>query len=256
MSNIASAFQNGKAYVGFLTGCDPDYETSKQCMLALAEGGADLIEVGIPFSDPIAEGPVIQEADLRALKSGATTDTVFRLVDELKDSIHCPMVFMTYLNVVFSYGYERFFSRCAEVGIQGIIIPDMPFEEKGEVESVASRYGIDTISLIAPTSEERIRLIASKAQGFLYVVSSLGVTGVRKEIVSDLGGIMEQVRSVTDLPAAIGFGINTPEQAKEISSYADGIIVGSAMVRMVEQYGADAPAHIRDYVREMKAAMN
>lgn len=255
MSNIKAAFDHGKAFIGFLTAGDPDYETSKACLLALAEGGADLIEVGIPFSDPIAEGPVIQGADLRSLQSGTTTDSVFRLVEEVRESISCPMVFMTYLNVVFSYGYEHFFARCAEVGISGIIIPDMPLEEKEEVSCVASRYGVDTVSLVAPTSRERIRLIASQAEGFIYVVSSLGVTGVRDKIVTDLSGMLSEIRSVTDLPAAIGFGISTPEQARQMAEYADGVIVGSAMVRMVEQYKKDAPQHIYDYVKKMKSAL-
>ncbi len=255
MSNIAKAFDHGKAFIGFITGGDPDMETSRQCILEMARAGADLIEIGIPFSDPIAEGPVIQYADLRALASGATTDKILDLAESVRKETDVPMVFMTYLNVVFKYGYEKFFSRCQQIGMDGVIIPDMPYEEKGEADEVASKYGVDVISLIAPTSDERIKMIAADAKGFVYVVSSMGVTGMRSEIKTDLEAIVGEIKKATDVPAAVGFGINTPEQARKIAAYADGVIVGSAIVKIVAEYGKDAPKHVYDYVKSMKDAI-
>lgn len=255
MSRIAKAFQNQKAFIGFLTAGDPCMEKTEEFILEMERAGADLIEIGIPFSDPIAEGVVIQEANIRALSMGATTDRVFEMVADIRKKTRIPLVFLTYLNPVFHYGYERFFARCEETGIDGIIIPDMPFEEKGELEPFARAHGVDVISLIAPTSEQRIGEIASQGTGFLYIVSSMGVTGMRSEITTDLGAILEAVRKATDVPAAVGFGINTPEQAAKISRIADGVIVGSAIVKIIEKYGAEAGPHLYEYVHSMKKAM-
>ncbi len=255
MSNISKAFDHGKAFIGFITGGDPDMETSRKCIVEMARAGADLIEIGIPFSDPIAEGVVIQAADLRSLNAGTTTDMVFDLAESVIKETQIPMVFMTYLNVVFKYGYEKFFANCQKVGIAGVIIPDMPYEEKGEADEVAVKYGIDVVSLIAPTSDERIQTIASDAKGFVYVVSSLGVTGIRKEIKTDLKSMVAEIKKSTDIPAAVGFGINTPEQAAKIASYADGIIVGSAIVKIIAEHGKEAPAYVYDYVKSMKDAI-
>ena len=255
MSNIYKAFENKKAFIAFLTAGDPDFETSVECFKAVARAGADLIEVGIPFSDPIAEGPVIQEADLRALDGGMTTDKVFELVKEVRKETDVPMVFMSYINPIYHYGAEKFFEKAAEVGIDGAIIPDMPYEEKDELAGAAKKFGLDIISMIAPTSEERIKMIAKEAEGFIYVVSSLGVTGVRSEINTDLGSMMNLVREVTDIPAAIGFGISTPEQARKMAGYADGAIVGSAMVRIVAAEGKNAPLKLYEYVKSMKEAL-
>ncbi|MDY3919892.1 MAG: tryptophan synthase subunit alpha [Candidatus Limivivens sp.] len=255
MSRIAKAFQNQKAFIGFLTAGDPCMEKTEEFILEMERAGADLIEIGIPFSDPIAEGVVIQEANIRALSVGATTDRVFEMVADIRKKTRIPLVFLTYLNPVFHYGYERFFARCEETGIDGIIIPDMPFEEKGELEPFARAHGVDVISLIAPTSEQRIGEIASQGTGFLYIVSSMGVTGMRSEITTDLGAILEAVRKATDVPAAVGFGINTPEQAAKISRIADGVIVGSAIVKIIEKYGAEAGPHLYEYVHSMKKAM-
>lgn len=255
MSNIYKAFENKKAFIAFLTAGDPDFETSVECFKAVARAGADLIEVGIPFSDPIAEGPVIQEADLRALDSGMTTDRVFELVKEVRKETDVPMVFMSYINPIYHYGAGKFFEKAAEVGIDGAIIPDMPYEEKDELAGAAKKFGLDIISMIAPTSEERIKMIAKEAEGFIYVVSSLGVTGVRSEINTDLGSMMNLVREVTDVPAAIGFGISTPEQARKMAGYADGAIVGSAMVRIVAAEGKNAPLKLYEYVKSMKEAL-
>ena len=231
MSNIKKAFEKGKAFIAFITCGDPDLETTARAVRAAAENGADLIELGIPFSDPTAEGSVIQGANLRALNGGITTDKIFAFVKELRKDVTVPMVFMTYANVVFSYGAKKFISACRESEIDGLILPDLPFEEKEEVDVVASRYGIDLISMIAPTSKERIRKIAKGAKGFLYVVSSMGVTGERTNITTDIGGMLKEIRSVSSVPAAVGFGIHTPDQAAEISKTADGVIVGSEIGR-------------------------
>lgn len=255
MSKIAEAFNHGKAFIPFLTAGDPNLEKTEEFILEMERSGADLIEIGIPFSDPIAEGIVIQEADIRALASGTTTDKIFDMVAKVRPQVRIPLVFMTYLNPVFHYGYDRFFRRCQEAGIDGIIIPDLPFEEKGELDDIAAAHGVDLISMIAPTSEERIQKIAAEAKGFLYVVSSMGVTGVRSEITTNLGTILENIRKATDVPACVGFGINTPEQAAEIASIADGVIVGSAIVRLAEQYGGHAAEHIGAYVRKMKESV-
>ena len=255
MSNIYKAFENKKAFIAFLTAGDPDFETSVKNFKAVAEAGADLIEIGIPFSDPIAEGPVIQEADIRALEAGMTTDKVFDLLKEVRKDVDIPIVFMTYANPVFHYGADRFFKNASEAGADGIIIPDCPFEERHEFDEVAAKYGMDFISMISPTSEDRIKKIASQAKGFIYVVSSLGVTGVRSEIKTDLESIVKLIKEATDTPAAIGFGISTPEQAAKMSKVADGVIVGSAMVRIVASEGVNAPEKLAEYVREMKAGM-
>lgn len=255
MSNIQKAFENGKAFIAFITCGDPDLETTAKAVRATVENGADLIELGIPFSDPTAEGPVIQGANLRALTGGITTDKIFAFVKELRHDIRVPMVFMTYANVVFSYGAERFISRCKDIDIDGLILPDLPFEEKEEFLPLCHKYNVDLVSLIAPTSENRIAMIAKEAEGFLYIVSSLGVTGMRSEIKTDLSSMVKVVRENTKLPCAIGFGISTPEQAKKVASISDGAIVGSAIIKLLEQYGKDAPKYIGEYVKEMKSAL-
>lgn len=255
MSRIADAFRDKKAFIGFLTAGDPSMEKTEEFILEMERAGADLVEIGIPFSDPIAEGVVIQNANIRALKAGATTERVFEMVSRVRRRTQIPLVFLTYLNPVFHYGYEKFFARCRDVGIDGIIIPDLPFEEKGEVAPLAAACGVDVISMIAPTSSQRIERIAGEAAGFLYVVSSMGVTGVRKEITTDLEGMLGAVRKATDLPAAVGFGISTPEQAAKIAAAADGVIVGSAIVKIIEKHGEAAGPEIYEYVRSMKAAV-
>lgn len=255
MSNIRKAFEDGKAFIAFITCGDPDLETTAAAVRAAIENGADLIELGIPFSDPTAEGPVIQGANLRALDGGATTDKIFGFVRELRRDVKIPMVFMTYANVVFSYGTEKFISTCRNIGIDGLILPDLPFEEKGDFQPICQKYDVDLISLIAPTSENRIAMIAKEAEGFLYIVSSLGVTGARSEIKTDLASIVKVVRENTDIPCAIGFGISTPEQAKKMADISDGAIVGSAIVRLLEKHGKDAPRYIGEYVKSMKEAM-
>ncbi|MDR1733482.1 MAG: tryptophan synthase subunit alpha [Oscillospiraceae bacterium] len=257
MSKTASAFRNGKAFIGFVTGGDPTIAKSEEFILAMAEAGTDLIEIGIPFSDPIAEGPVIQEANLRALSAGATVEKLFGLVQSVREKIQTPLVFLTYLNPVYHYGYEAFCKRCAEVGLDGLIIPDMPFEEQEELRSIADSFGVDLISLVAPTSEARVTEIAAAARGFLYIVSSMGVTGVRSEITTDLGAICTRAHAVSDVPVAVGFGVHSPAQAAAITAAgADGVIVGSAIVKLCAEYGAGAAPYLADYCRAMKAAIS
>lgn len=256
MTKIRQAFENGKAFIPFVTCGDPDLETTAAFVRAAAENGADLIELGIPFSDPTAEGPVIQGANIRALKGGVNTDKVFDLVRELRKDIDVPLVFMTYANVVFSYGAERFIKTCSETGIDGIILPDIPFEEKDEFLPVCHKYDVALISLIAPTSKNRVGMIAKEAEGFIYLVSSLGVTGVRSEIKTDLSSIVSVIRENTDIPVAVGFGISSPQQAHDMAEISDGAIVGSAVVKLIEKYGKDAPKYVGEYVKDMKSAVS
>ena len=255
MSRISKAFKNQKAFIAFVTGGDPDLETTERLIPQMAAAGADLIEIGIPFSDPIAEGVVIQAADERALRAGTTTDKLFDMVKRVRQKVDVPLVFMTYINPVYTYGTEKFAQKCAECGIDGIIIPDVPFEERDEVSGACETAGIELISMIAPTSHERINMIARQAKGFLYCVSSLGVTGVRSRITTNIKEMVDQVKAVSDIPCAIGFGIATPEQAREMAAVSDGAIVGSAIVKIIARYGKDCIEPVCSYVRDMKAAV-
>lgn len=255
MSRIAQAFQNGKAFIPFITGGDPDLETSEQLLVALQEAGADLIEIGVPFSDPIAEGPVIQEANERALLAGCTTDKLFDMVASARKKVSIPLVFLTYANSIYAYGKNRFMERCRQAGIDGVIVPDLPYEEREEMAPDCAEFGIDMIPIITPTSKERITMIAKEATGFIYCASSLGVTGVRKEIRTDIGEMVACVRKATDAPVAVGFGISTPEQAVAMASVSDGAIVGSAIVKLIAQYGKESKEPVAGYVRKMKEAI-
>lgn len=256
MSNkITEAFAKGKAFIPFITCGDPSLEITEQLVYAMEGAGADLIELGIPFSDPTAEGPVIQEANVRALSGGVTTDKVFDMVAKIRQKTAIPMVFMTYANVVFSYGTEHFIKKAAEVGMDGLILPDVPFEEKEEFDTVCKQYGLDLISLIAPTSHERITQIAKEANGFVYCVSSLGVTGTRTQITTDIGGMVKLVKAVKDIPCAVGFGISTPEQAKKMAAQSDGAIVGSAIVKLCAAHGENCVPYVKEYVKSMKDAV-
>lgn len=246
---------NKKAFIGFLTAGDPTPDCTVSFILEMERAGADLIEIGIPFSDPTAEGVVIQDANIRALKGGMTTDGVFEIVRRVREKSRIPLAFMTYANPVFHYGYDRFFTRCEELGVDAIIIPDLPYEEKAEMEIPAEAHNVALISMIAPTSRERIRQIAGEAKGFIYVVSSMGVTGVRGEISTDLGTIVEEIRKVTDVPCAIGFGISTPQQAESMAAVSDGAIVGSAIVRIIARDGEQAAPALYEYVKSMKEAV-
>ncbi|MDD2351393.1 MAG: tryptophan synthase subunit alpha [Synergistaceae bacterium] len=255
MTRISEAFKNKKAFIPFITCGDPDLETTGRIIKAMSENGAALIELGIPFSDPTAEGPVIQEANIRALSGGVTTDKIFDFVREIRKDVSIPMVFMTYANVVFSYGPEKFMTKCALTGMDGIIIPDLPFEEKSEFAPFCKKHGIDLISLIAPTSQDRIALIAKEAEGFVYIVSSLGVTGTRSEITSDIGAMVKLVKQNTDIPCAVGFGISTPEQAKEMGQLADGVIIGSAIIKIVAEHGCESAPYVAEYVSNINEAL-
>lgn len=255
MSRISEIFKDQKAFIGFLTAGDPDAERTVEYILEMERAGADLIEIGIPFSDPTAEGTVIQEANIRALSKGMTTNGVFDIVASVRKQSQIPLVFLTYANPVFHYGYEAFFARCEKLGVDGIIIPDMPYEEKGELQPSARAHGVDVISLIAPTSRQRIQMIAREADGFLYVVSSMGVTGVRSEIDTDLASMVAAIREVTKVPCAIGFGIHTPDQAKQMAEVADGVIVGSAIVRIIAEEKEHAHEALFSYVSAMKQAI-
>lgn len=256
MSKIYQAFENKKAFIGFITAGDPTIEKTEEFILEMADAGAALIELGIPFSDPIADGPVIQEANIRALSAGCTTDKIFEMVAEVRQKTDIPLVFLAYLNTLYRYGYERFCSRCQECGIDGVVIPDLPFEEREELVPTASKYGVDVITMVAPTSKERIKMVVKDATGFIYVVSSMGVTGARSEITTDVGEIVEIIRSVTDTPTAIGFGINTKEQVRKYSEIADGAIIGSGIVKIVEQYGEAAGPKLHEYVAEMVSGLS
>lgn len=254
MNRIEKVFQNNKAFIPFITAGDPTLSITKELVLCMEEAGADLIELGIPFSDPVAEGPIIQAADDRALANGATTDKIFTMLEELRKESSIPIAFMTYINPIYTYGVERFMDQCRKVQVDGIIVPDMPYEEKEEIKSFCDQYGITLISMIAPTSMERIKMIAKEAEGFLYCVSSLGVTGVRSNLGTGITEMIAQAKGSKNIPCAIGFGISTPEQAKSMATLADGVIVGSAIVKIVGEYGEACVPYVRDYVRRMKEA--
>lgn len=255
MNRIEEAFANKKAFIPFVTAGDPTLDTTREIILAMQEAGADLIEIGIPFSDPVAEGPVIQEADIRALSGGTTTDKIFDMVKGISDELRIPVVFMTYINPIYVYGVEKFAKRTKECGVAGVIVPDVPFEEREEIRETFASYGLTVISMVAPTSAERVKMIAKEAEGFLYCVSSLGVTGVRSEISTDIAGLIAMVKEVKDIPCAIGFGISTPEQAKKIAGISDGAIVGSAIVKIIAEHGENSVPYVRDYVASMKQAV-
>jgi tryptophan synthase alpha chain len=255
MNRIASAFEGKKTFIAYLTAGDPSLLKTAEYIRAMARAGADLIEIGIPFSDPIAEGPVIEKASERALLGGALTDGIFRMVEEVRRDVSVPLVFMSYINPIFVYGAQRFFAECARVGIDGVIVPDLPMEERGELLPAATAHGISLIAMVAPTSGNRIGKIAEGAQGFLYCVSSMGVTGVRDSIDTDLYALVGAAKKATDLPVAVGFGVSTPAQAQNIAEIADGVIVGSAIVRIIAQHGENAAEPLAKYVAQMKQAM-
>lgn len=255
MSRIEQVFLNKKAFIPFITAGDPCIEVMEKLVHAMAKAGADLIELGIPFSDPVAEGPVIQEADYRALSAGTTTDQIFEMVERIRKVNNTPIAFMTYMNPIFTYGTERFLKNCKKSGIDALIVPDVPFDEREELKPFCDQYGVTLISMIAPTSKDRIRMIAKEAEGFIYCVSSMGVTGIRSEIGSEVEEMIRLVKEVKDIPCAIGFGISTPEQAAKMAKFSDGVIVGSAIVKIVAQYGKDCVLYVEEYVRRMKGAL-
>ena len=254
MSKLDKVFKE-KAFIAFLTAGDPSLEDTKRYIYKMIEAGVSLIEIGIPFSDPIAEGKTIFDASMRALKSNTTLDKIFDMVYDIREKYEdFPLVFMTYLNPVFRYGYERFFSRCNELNIYGVIIPDLPYEEKKEVSDVADKYDLDVISMITPTSNERIEMIAKEAKGFIYLVSSLGVTGVRSEFNFDLAKIVNEIKKYTNTKIAIGFGISNENQVKDMIKISDGVIVGSAIVNIIAKYKDKADDYVYDFCKSMVLA--
>lgn len=254
MNRLEQVFAKGKAFIPFITAGDPTLEVTEQLVFHMAAAGADLIELGIPFSDPIAEGQVIQDADSRALSDGTTTDKIFAMMKNVRKSCHVPIAFMTYVNSIFTYGTDKFMKNCQKVGVDAVIVPDVPYEEKKELQPFCAKYNVKLISMIAPTSQNRISMIASDAEGFIYCVSSLGVTGVRHEIEGDVEEMIRLVKEARDIPCAIGFGISTPEQASRMAEISDGVIVGSAIVKIVEQYGLNCVPYVVDFVSSMKNA--
>ena len=248
--------QGKKALITFVTAGDPDMATTEKTVLEMFDKGADIIELGVPFSDPIAEGPTIQKASLRSLNAGTTLDKIFDLVKSLREKTDKPLLLMMYINTIYKYGTERFFENCKAYQIDGVIVPDMPFEERDEIQETADKYGIYNINLVAPTSKERIKMIAEESKGFVYVVSSLGVTGTRKEITTNFDELLTPFKEGNYCPYCIGFGISDAEQAKKISKFADGVIVGSAIVNIVAQQGTNCPKAVGEFVNGMKTAMN
>ena len=255
MNLISKAFMNGTAFIPFITGGDPDIETTEKLIYALQDAGANAIEIGIPFSDPVAEGPVIEAASARALSKGCTVDQLFDMVARVRSKIEIPILFMTYYNPVFAYGVDRFVAKCVYAGLDGLIVPDLPFEEREELYGPSVAAGMDLISLIAPTTEDRITEIAVNSRGFLYCVSSLGVTGVRSTLDDSAGQMIAQVRTVSDIPCAVGFGISTPKQAKKVAQFADGVIVGSALVRIAAEYGRESVSPVYEFAKKIKESL-
>ena len=246
--------KNGqKALVTYIVSGDYGYETTKENIRAMVKVGADVIEIGIPFSDPIAEGVVIQEASQHSLAGGTTLKGIFQMVKELREEIkETPFVMMMYINTIYRFGTERFFELCNECGVQGVIVPDMPCEEKDEIQGSADKYHIHNISLVTPASEGRIQMIAEDATGFLYCVSSNGVTGMRTKFQTDFSAFFAPIHKYAKIPCMVGFGISSPEAAKQMSQYCDGVIVGSAIVYMVEQ----APEKVYEFVKSLRTALD
>jgi tryptophan synthase alpha chain len=255
VNRIKGAFEGKKAFIAFITGGDPDIETTEKLIVEMAASGVDLIEIGVPFSDPVAEGPVIQQADERALAQGCTVDKLFGMIARTRKNVDIPLLFMSYINPIFVYGKEKFMQKCAESGVDGVIVPDLPFEEKDELSGVCEEYKIALISLIAPTSGERTEAIARESEGFIYCVSSLGVTGIRGEINTDIAEMITRVRRVSDTPCAIGFGVSTPEQARAMAEISDGVIIGSAIVKIIAEHGKSCIEPVKKYVSGIKAAL-
>ncbi len=250
MSKISEAFQNKKAFVGFLTAGDPSLDKTEEFIITMEKAGASIIEIGVPFSDPIAESPVVQEANVRALsvEGGCTTDMIFNMLARVKDKISVPVVLMSYLNPVYKFGYEEFMAKCKETGVSGLIIPDMPYDERGELLPFAEKYGIDIISLVAPASKSRIRMIAGDATGYIYVLPSLNATDARNDIITDISGIVAEIRQVTDTPVVLEIGVNYPEA--EYETIADGFVVENAIVNIIAEHGDNATDKIYDYVKK------
>lgn len=255
MTDFAKLFENGKALLPFITAGDPDLATTEQLLVEMDKNGADVIEIGIPFSDPIAEGVAIQEADLRALAAGVTTDKIFDMIARVRPQLNCALVFMTYMNPIFVYGVDKFMEKCAACGVAGVIVPDTPYEEKAELQPACDKHGVALISMIAPTSQDRIAMIAKEAQGFIFCIPSLGAAGVKTEPVTDIGEMIGMVKAVSDIPVAVGFGAPTTGEAANAAKYGDGIIIGSHVVEIIAEHGKDCIKPVAGYIRTMKQAI-
>ena len=249
MNKLQKAFEKGKAYIGFITCGDPDLATTEKAVLAAAENGADIIELNIPFSDPTAVDATIQEANIRALEAGATTDRIFAQVKELRPKVSIPLVFSTYANVVFSYGTERFLSTCKEIGIDGLIVPDLPFEEHNEFLPTCTEYGITLVSMISATSKARIQAIASAAEGFLYIMTCPGGT---KE---QLENVVAQIRKYTDLPCAVCISAEDAPYMMDTAALCDGIIEDTPIMELMKKRGTAAAPYVGAYIRGRKAML-
>jgi tryptophan synthase alpha chain len=255
--------QGKKALITFVTAGDPDLATTRRLVMAMAEAGADLVELGVPYSDPIAEGPVIQAANTRALKNDVRIDRLFELAADLRKSpgkrnTDIPLVFLLYVNCILQYGKARFLDQCAAKGIDGLIIPDLPYEESEEIAAETRRTGVRLIRLVAPSSAGRIETIARQAEGFLYCVSSLGVTGIRSSFHTDFENFFGHINRFKTAPSAIGFGISSPAQVRELKKYCDGVIVGSAIVQKIAESGSPdrAVASVGEFVRSLRIALD
>ena len=248
--------ENKKALITFVTAGDPSISDTEKIVLEMIYAGADIVEIGVPFSDPVAEGKTIQRASKRALDAGTTLSDIFAMVDRLREKTDAPLLLMMYINNIFRFGTEKFFNLCKEKGIDGVIVPDLPYEEREEIHDFAEKYGIYSINLVAPTSKERIEMIAKESKGFLYCVSSNGVTGVRSEISTDFENLFGDVKTYSSCPSAVGFGISTPEQAKELSQYFDGVIIGSAIVNIIEEKKNNASSFVSQYIKSLRTALD
>lgn len=255
MNRIEQKFKelgDKKALITYITAGDPSLEQTEQLIYAMERGGADIIELGIPYSDPIADGPVIQAADQRALDNGTNLFKIFEVVKKTREKTEIPLVFLIYFNTILSQGIENFIKKCEKAGVDGLIIPDLPLEEREEIRELIGRSSIDLIPLVAPNSKERLGdIINCGGSGFVYCISSFGVTGVRDNFDVDLKSFLEEVRAVTNLPLAVGFGISSREHIEKIHRMADGAIVGSAIVKLAHETNGDLKV-IEGKVRELK----
>jgi len=254
MNRIDEAFSSGKLFIPFITGGDPDIETTEKLLYALNKAGADIIGIGIPFSDPIAEGPVIEAAHERALKAGCTVEKLFNLVSRVRADIKIPILFMTYYNSVFAYGVPKFTSQSAKCGIDGLIVPDLPFREREELLRPCISSELVLISVVSPASEARIANMAENSHGFIYCISSLGVTG--DDLSNRNRRMVEQIKKAKNIPCAVDFGISAPEQAREIAEIGDGVIIESAIVSIIAEYGQNSVEPVAKFAKEMKAAIS
>lgn len=256
MNNIENVFKKGKAIIPFIVAGHPSLELTEKLIYALARSGADMIELGMPFSDPVADGPVIQRVYSKVLESGITTDDIFDMLQRTREKIEIPLIIMSYLNPIFVYGVDKFINRCVECGVKGLIIPDIPYEEREELEPFCIENGIDVISLVTPTSKERIALIVKNAKSFIYCVSSPGVTDIPNEFHREINEMITLVRKFNTLPCVADLGISTPEQAKDISQFADGIIIGSAIVSLVADKGDQCIPAVEAHITSIKDALH